>query len=351
MASLPEGQAGAVALRTAVSQPLAAVGARLSRLPVPVHALPGRPGLVHLRLSFHHLRFSLGAVLILSLASAAAYGLAAVLQHQAAVREPAELSMTAGLLVQLARRPLWLVGNALDIVGFLLQFVALRQGSLALVEPVLVLSLVFALPVSAGLARRRVRPGELGAAALVAGGLGLFLGVGRPGAGHPHATLVGWAALAVVVAAVVLACTQGARGGSPRRAALLLAAGAGISFGYVAALTERAGHQLDRGLVHTFTTWTPYAMILAAVAALLLTQSAFQAGELRLSLPTLTIAQPVVAIAIGQALFGEHLRTVGLAPLWEALGMALMCLGVFTLARPGTVGAVAPADDGAAPER
>ena len=96
---------------------------------------------------FHAWR-GFASIILLSLASAASYGLAAVLQHHAAIREAPELSLRAGLLVRLARRPLWLVGNVLDGVGYLFQFLALRRGSLALVEPLLVLSLVFALPVA-----------------------------------------------------------------------------------------------------------------------------------------------------------------------------------------------------------
>lgn len=288
----------------------------------------------HVRAPLHHLRFPFASIVALALVSGAAYGLGAVLQHQAAVREPAELSMTAGLLLHLVRRPMWVVGNLLDIAGFLLQFVALRKGSLALVEPLLVSSLVFALPASALLTRRRIKPAELGASLLVAGGLTLFLEAGRPGAGDPHASLFGWVMLAAVVAGAVLACTQGARGGSRRRASVLLAAGAGISFGYVASVAELAGHQLARGLLHTLGSWSPYAMTAAAVAGLLLTQSAFQAGELRLSLPMLTIAQPVAAIVIGQTLFAEHLRVGPLPTLGMAVGMALMCVGVFALARP-----------------
>ena len=108
-----------------------------------------------LRVFHHHVGRGLVSIVLFSLASAASYGMAAVLQHQATMREPPELSLRAGLLVSLARRPLWLVGNALDGVGYLFQFLALRRGSLALVEPLLVLSLVFALPMAAWLEHRR----------------------------------------------------------------------------------------------------------------------------------------------------------------------------------------------------
>jgi drug/metabolite transporter (DMT)-like permease len=271
------------------------------------------------------------SIVVLSMASAAAYGFAAVLQHQAAVREPPELSVRAGLLIRLARRPLWLVGNALDGVGYLFQFLALRRGSLPLVEPLLVLSLVFALPMAAWLDRRRIHAPDIGSTALIVAGLALFLGVARPGLGHPHASGAAWA---VLTALIVLGCgatVLWARRGSRRRAAVLLGAGSGLAFGYVAALTERTGHLLDAGVLHALSTWEPYAMVIGGAGALLLTQSAFHAGALRLSLPTLTVAQPLVAVVIGLGLFGEHVDSSGLAPLAEVLGLAMVTFGVFAL--------------------
>jgi len=227
-------------------------------------------------------------------------------------------------------------------VGYLFQFLALRRGSLALVEPLLVLSLVFALPVGAWLEHRRASAADVTSTVIIAAGLALFLGVARPGIGHPHASNAAWGLLTAIVAASCGAMVFGARGGSPRRAAVFLAAGSGTAFGYVAAVTERTGHILDKGAVHTLTTWAPYALLLGGVGALLLTQSAFHAGALRLSLPTLTVAQPLVAVAIGLGFFGEHVDSRGMAPVFELVGLALVTVGVFLLARSPLIGAQEP---------
>ena len=286
-------------------------------------------------MAIHHHRFGggLASIVGLSLVSAASYGLAAVLQHYAAIREPPELSMRAGLVVRLAHRPMWLIGSALDGVGYLFQFLALRRGSLTLVEPLLVLSLVFALPVAARLDRRLASRTEVLSSLVVVGGLTLFLTVARPGVGRPHASVIAWIILSAVMATFCGLVALAARGDSKVRAAVLFAVGSGAAFGYVAAVTERTGHLLDSGALHTLTTWTPYALVAGGVVALLLTQSAFHAGALRLSLPTLTIAQPLVAISIGLGFFGEHINTAGLAPGFEVLGLALATVGVFALAR------------------
>jgi len=290
----------------------------------------------------HHIGRSLVSIIVLSIASAASYGLAAVLQHHATGQEPAELSVRVGLLVRLAHRPMWLVGNLLDGLGYLFQFLALRRGSLLLVEPLLVLSLVFALPVSAWLDHRRISVSDVGSAVIMMAGLAVFLGVAHPGLGDPHASGEAWIFLTVVIAAACGLMVVGSRGGSRRRAAVLLGAGSGTAFGYVAALTERTGHLLDGGVIHALASWEPYALVVGGVGALLLTQSAFHAGALRLSLPTLTVAQPLVAVVIGIVLFGESINSRGPAPGWESLGLAMVVFGVFTLTKSPVIGTDEP---------
>jgi len=62
-------------------------------------------------------------------------------------------------------------------------------------------------------------------------------------------------------------------------------------------------------------------------------QSAFQAGPLRWSLPTLTVVDPVVSVVIGALTLGERISTVGAAPVLEIVGLAAMAWGVFLVAR------------------
>jgi drug/metabolite transporter (DMT)-like permease len=292
----------------------------------------------------HHAAGHLFSIVLLSLASAVSYGVAAVLQHHATTKETTERSVRLGLLGRLVRQPWWLVGNLLDVVGYLFQFLALRRGSLPLVEPLLVLSLVVALPVAARLEHRRISAASLVSAGAIAGGLALFLGVGRPGIGHPHASVEAWIVLSGLVAVfcggTVIA---GNRTSSRQRSAVILALGSGAAFGYAAALTERTGHLLNRGSVHTLTSWEPYALLVAAAVSLLLTQAAFHAGSLRLSLPALTVAQPLVAIAISLVFFGEHIATYGAAVALEVIGLALVTVGVFAIAPSPEISGLAEA--------
>jgi len=297
------------------------------------HALARGRRFFHQVLELAHDRpyIPLGVVLV-CLASAACYAASSVLQQREARRAPPEMAMRIGLLGHLVRRPLWLLGNLADLAGFGLQFLALRTGSLALVQPLLVTGLVFALAADAVLDGRRPRGREWRWTAMTVVGLGLFLAVSQPGPGEPRSSLLGWSLLALSASGAVGCLVLIARA-SPRWRALCLGSATGILFGVVAALTESSAHLLDRGILHVLGSWQLYALGLCAVLGLMLSQSAFQAGDLRWSLPALTVVEPIVAILIGQVLFGEHISLRGAAPVGELLGFLLMGAGVVGLSR------------------
>ena len=81
------------------------------------------------------------------------------------------------LIRHLVRRPLWIVGWCVNLVGFGVQAIALHFGSVALVQPVLVTQLLFTLPMAAAWQRRRPGVRDWGSAGLICGGLGVFLAV------------------------------------------------------------------------------------------------------------------------------------------------------------------------------
>jgi drug/metabolite transporter (DMT)-like permease len=272
------------------------------------------------------------SVVLASLAAASCYAIAAVLQQSAAVAEDPALSLRPALVGSLLRRRRWLLGILASVAGYAFQFLALRRGSLALVEPLLVASLVIALPLNALVERRALSAREWAPGLAIVGALTLFLLAARPGRGAPHASAGGWILLACLTLGAVTICVRHAGAGGPRRA-VALGSGAGILFGVTGAVTETTGHLLDHGIAHLFASWAPYALILAGVAGLIINQSAFQAGELRWSLPAITILEPLVAILIGELMFHEHIAGGVLARSEEVLGLAGMTIGVLTLAR------------------
>jgi drug/metabolite transporter (DMT)-like permease len=284
-------------------------------------------------------------VLALSLAAAICFAASSVLQQREARAAPPETAMRLGLVAHLVKQPLWLLGNVSGIAGFALQFLALRTGSLALVQPLLVTGLVFALAGGAALEKRWLTRRQWLWTVSTMVGLVVFLVAARPGRGHPHGSLSGWLLLGLAAAAVVGALTYLASV-RPQWRALTLGCAAGVVFGVIAALAERTAQQLNHGLLHALAKWPPYALGACAVLGLHLTQSAFQAGDIKWSLPALTVVEPLVAICIGQLLFGEHIALDGLSALAEVVGLLVMAAGVFSLSRsmpaPNGLAAVSP---------
>lgn len=241
--------------------------------------------------------------------------------------------MRLGLLGRLVTKPMWLAGIVADGLAFLFQFVALGHGSLILVQPLLVCGLLFALPLDAWLAHTRLTRWDWGGAAAVVAGLSMFLLMASPDRGRDVVPGHTWVVLGLVGVVTVGVLVFGARGGPSRRRATLLAAGAGVVYGYTAALTKASAHLLGLGITHFLFSWELVALIVAGALGMLLAQSAFQAGSLDASLPMLTVTDPVVSVAIGAVAFAEGIEIDRVAVPLEALGLILVVVGVFALGR------------------
>lgn len=146
--------------------------------------------------------------IVCALAAALLFAVAAVAQQRAAAAVPAGDSLVRTLL----RSPRWWAGIIGDGGGYGLQVAALALGPVLLVQPLLVTSLVFALPIAARVDHRTVGRRTWAAALLLLAALACFLVVGAPTSGNPTAPLRDWAVpLAVLLGAVVLAVVAGSR--------------------------------------------------------------------------------------------------------------------------------------------
>jgi hypothetical protein len=268
-----------------------------------------------------------------ALLSALSFAVAWVAQQRAAAAVPDEEARGIRLILRLMRRPVWWAGTFGDTAAFALQAVALGFGSLLLVQPLIVTSLLFALPLAARFGGARPTRADLGWAALLAVALGVFMVVGEPTAGVDRAGLRDWAPAGLTILGLLVACVALAsvRRGTVR--AVLLACATGLAYGAVAALTKGVVDLLGEGVVPLLTAWETYALVVAVVGGTLLQQSAFQAGDLAASLPAVTVGEPVVAAVIGLTVLGERLRVDG--PEWALIGLlvAVMVAATVVLAR------------------
>ncbi len=213
------------------------------------------------------------------------------------------------LLARLLRNLRWWWGALLLAASIALQAAALARGSVLLVQALLMLSLLFALPINARLWHRTVTPGEWIWAGLLTAAVVVVVVVGNPEAGRSSAGLGSWAAVAAVLAPLLVACVVAGRiwGGAP--AAAMFAFVSGSLWGLFAVLTKEVVARLGNGAWAAARTPELYACILAAVGGVVWSQAAFRAGPLTASMPTLQMSQPVMAAVLGVVVLGESLNT------------------------------------------
>lgn len=274
----------------------------------------------------------------LALVAAASFGASGVLQQHSTHQVRDRGALRFGLLIDLLRQPLWLLSLGLDFVGAAAQAGALATGSVALVQPLLVTSLLFAVLIGAWGTRRpaRRRPDRivLFGAILCCTGLAAFLGLAQPYGGTDTVRLASLLPLAIAIAVVLAVCLgMAARFGGQVRA-LCLAMASGILYGVTAGLAKLVLDSFSRGFSTPFTDWPLYVLIIVGLVGFLLNQNAFQSARtLAPVLAVITILDPVVAVAVGIVWLDERLESTPLAIAGELLAMMVMALGVVVLAR------------------
>ena len=246
---------------------------------------------------------------LLALASALCIAIGDVLQQRAAHCITDRSVGHVELVAKLLRNRRWWWGALLLVASIALQAAALGRGSVLLVQALLMLSLLFALPISARVWHRTVTGGEWVWAGLLTAAVIAIVIVGNPQAGRSDASLGTWMAVAVVLAPLLLACLVAGRTRGGALAAALFAFVSGSLWGVFAVLTKEVIARVGDGGGAVARTPGLYACVLAAVGGVVWSQAAFRAGPLTASMPTLQVSQPVVAAVLGVVVLGETLNT------------------------------------------
>jgi hypothetical protein len=228
----------------------------------------------------------------------------------------------------------WWLGGGGAVANYGLQAAALALGSVMLVTALQVTSLLFALPIYARLAQHRVTRWEWMWAILLAAALAVVVTVGDPDPGHSRGSLQTWIVVGLAVGPVLVLCVLGARiwSGGPA-APVLLAVVAGSSLALFAVLTKGVVEVVGGGVGALLRAPEFYAWIPAALAGMIFQQSAFRAGALTASMPTVTVAKPVVASALGVLVLGETLDADGAEVFALIAAAALVVISTIALAR------------------
>jgi hypothetical protein len=287
-----------------------------------------------------------------ALLAALVLGISSVADQRSTKRVQMARSGSPRILQELVRQPLWLIAIGANVVGFALQVVALDFGSLAVVQPLLVCDLVFAVLLSRYLAfrrgeplpggRRSLKPLYVGVAAATIGVAG-FLFAGRPSAGHGALGFGMLIPLVIGLVVLVGGCLLVAARNQNLRP-LALALGCGINYGVAAFSIKLVTTEFGGGPAHVFTNWPIYVLAVVGPLGFILNQDAFQEGTFLAPVQAIiTTTDPVISIALGVLWLGVVLRSSALDIFGQVASLLLMTAGIIITAR------VAPQAMGSAP--
>jgi drug/metabolite transporter (DMT)-like permease len=273
-------------------------------------------------------RDEIAAILALCAALSAAIG-NVIRQRSAQEVTDKEVGHLA-LFGMLLRDGRWWLGGIGDIGSYVLLAWALDKGSVLLVMSLQVTALLFALPIYARVTRHRITHREWMWAVLLAVALAVVIAVGDPTGGRERGSLQTWIVVAVVIGPVLVLCLLGARIWSDRPvAAVLLAAVAGTLLAVFAVLMKGVVDIVEHGAGQLWHTPELYGWVFCGVAGMIYHQSAYRAGALTASLPTIIAAKPVVGGVLGVTVLGETLDAGGRE--WFVLVAAAVVVMVATV--------------------
>jgi uncharacterized membrane protein len=270
---------------------------------------------------------------LLALLAATAFAFGTVLQQKGTLETEGEGPADARFLTGLFRQRVWLLGGAAQVTGWVLQAVALHEGSLVVVQSVTTLSLVIALPLGVRLTDQRVNTAAWAGAVAVAVGIIMFLLAGTPGSGAGTPSARDWWAAGLVTALLAAALSRAARNRSASARALCYGSAAGLAFGMQAAVTKVFTDKVGGGLDAILRSWEVYALVVTALVGFALQQSALKAGALAPAMASSNAMTLFASVALGLAVFEESVKTGADRSPWVVVGLALALVGVTVLAR------------------
>ena len=291
---------------------------------------------------------------LLAILAAGSFALAATLWQRATVGTGVE-GGSPKAFAKLLTNWVWLAGLGAQMIGVILQAAALDRGRVAIIQPLLVTTVIWALPLGYFLTNQTVTRRHILGAAIVVAGLAIFAAIGDPAGGVDNAPGSAWASAFLVLGAIC-ACLLlfGRRGGLSAQAGVFGAV-AGILYGVSATLMKPVVEQLHTdGFVSVLEGWELWVMAVTGIGGFYVQQISLATGRLVTSVATVSVANPVVSVLLGVLVLQERLDQ---PPAWHVIvaigGLAVALFGAVVVASGSEEEqeAEAPADQPAAPPR
>lgn len=275
-----------------------------------------------------------GVAAVLALVAAASFALAATLWQKASMSrgvEPGDVKATLMLLTS----TVWLLGLVAQVAGIVLQAAALDRGRVAIIQPLLVTSIVWALPLGYYLTNQTVTRRHIEGAAVVVLGLAVFAIVGDPAEGVDNAPTSQWISAFIVLGAICIGLMLFSRSDDLGTKAAVFGTTTGVLYGVSATLMKPVMETLNAsGVSEVLKGWQFWVMALTGLVGFYLQQVSLSTGRLVTSVATVSVTNPVVSVLLGALVLQE---TLDGNPTWHrvaAIGaLAVALLGAVLIAK------------------
>ena len=281
----------------------------------------------------------------LALLSAVFFALAAALQQRGQftlARQGRAIQGLAGLF-KLVVVPVWLLGTLILLTGYATQGAAIDRGKLVVVQPLLVTTIVWALPLGHWLTAQRVVGRQVLGALVVVTGLALFVLVGDPDAGVDDTSDKNFVLAMLAVGAIVGALLLWVhRKTAPALRAAILGTCAGLLFGLSASFDKPVINDLHVSIGEAAGDWRTWALLGLGFVAFLIQQLSLATGQLAPAMAAVSVSNPAVSVVLGILLYQErltrpawHVAVAGAALVAAFAGATMITLANRETAVPG----------------
>ena len=290
-----------------------------------------------------------GLAAVLAILAAVSFALAATLWQRASTGLEGVSFRDPKSFAKLLTQGVWLLGLAAQIGGVVLQAAALDRGRVAIIQPLLVTTVIWAIPLGYFLSGQKIVRREVYGAGIIVVGLAVFASLGRPAAGVNDAPASDWIMAIIVIALASAALIMFANRGSLTLKAAMYGTAAGVLYGLSATLMKPVVEDLHTEGWGVLETWELWVMAAAGLGGFLLQQISLSTGKLVPSVATVSVANPVVSVLLGALILQERLDRT---PSWHAVvavgGLALALFGAVVISGAKEKEAAAQAEAAAA---
>ncbi|MCT9820035.1 DMT family transporter [Microbacterium sp. W1N] len=241
--------------------------------------------------------------------------------------------LTGGQLVNLLRRPSWVLGTVMLGLAIVCQLAAMSFAPLIIVQPIGAISLVITTLLNARISGHKPTRRSITAIALCVVGIFIFVTIAAL-----YATETAVSDQQLITVLIILAVVIVVIGGTwlwlrQRTSALFYIVAAGVIYGFVATLAKIVITRIQYGDFDWLTIICVIALVAGTAAGAYFVQTAYASGPPDLVIAGLTVVDPIVAIVIGLTVLHEAATAPFGAYIGFVIAGALAVTGVFQLAR------------------